>query len=160
MEGGLRLGGSTWGLLASAPATHPASFLQDLCPIKSPSAPVNFLGWPLLLLLFIYFWVPWVFVAARGLSLVAASGGYYSLWFMGFSLWWLLLLWSTVSRHMGFSSCALWALSREASLVVVPRLSCSVACGIFLDQGSNPCPLPWQADSYPLRHEGSPLERP
>lgn len=64
-EGGLRLGGSTWGLLASAPATHPASFLQDLCPIKSPSAPVNFLGWPLLLLLlFIYFWVPWIFVAA------------------------------------------------------------------------------------------------
>ena len=27
---------------------------------------------------------------------------------------------------------------------------CPVACGIFLDQGSNPCPLHWQADSYPL----------
>ena len=26
--------------------------------------------------LFIYFWLRWVFVAARGLSLVAASGGY------------------------------------------------------------------------------------
>ena len=26
--------------------------------------------------LFIYFWLCWVFVAARGLSLVAASGGY------------------------------------------------------------------------------------
>ena len=25
-------------------------------------------------------------------------------------------------------------------------LSCSAACGIFLDQGSNPCPLHWQAD--------------
>ena len=36
------------------------------------------------------------------------------------------------------------------------RLSCSVACGIFPDQGSNPCPLHWQADSYPLRHQGSP----
>ena len=24
------------------------------------------------------------------------------------------------------------------------RLSCSVACGIFLDQGWNPCPLHWQ----------------
>ena len=32
----------------------------------------------------------------------------------------------------------------------------SVACGIFPDQGSNPCPLHWQADSQPLRHQGSP----
>ena len=29
-------------------------------------------------------------------------------------------------------------------------LSCSAACGIFLDQGSNLCPLDWQADSSPL----------
>ena len=35
--------------------------------------------------------------------------------------------------------------------------SCSVACGIFPDQGSNPCPLHWQADSQPLRHQGSPV---
>ena len=28
--------------------------------------------------------------------------------------------------------------------------------GIFRDQGSNPCPLHWQADSYPLSHHGSP----
>ena len=34
--------------------------------------------------------------------------------------------------------------------------SCSAACGIFPDQGSNPCPLHWQADSQPLRHQGSP----
>ena len=27
--------------------------------------------------LFIYFWLRWVFVAVRGLSLVAASGGYF-----------------------------------------------------------------------------------
>lgn len=26
----------------------------------------------------------------------------------------------------------------------------------FTDQGSNPCPLNWQADSYPWRHQGSP----
>ena len=35
-------------------------------------------------------------------------------------------------------------------------LSCSAACGILPDQGSNPCPLHWQADSQPLRHQGSP----
>ena len=34
--------------------------------------------------------------------------------------------------------------------------SCSAACGIFPDQGSNPSPLRWQADSQPLRHQGSP----
>ena len=41
------------------------------------------------------------------------------------------------------SSCGSWA-------------SCSAACGIFPDQGSNPCPLHWQADSQPLRRQGSP----
>ena len=30
----------------------------------------------------------------------------------------------------------------------------SAACGIFLDQGSNPCILHWQADSLPLSHQG------
>ena len=45
-----------------------------------------------------YFWLRWVFVVARGLSLVAVSGGYSLLPCVGFSLRWLLLLWSTGSR--------------------------------------------------------------
>ena len=61
------------------------------------------------LYLFIYFWLCWVFVAARGLSLVVVSGGYSSLWCVAFSLRWLLLLRSTGSRHVGFSSCGTWA---------------------------------------------------
>ena len=56
---------------------------------------------------------------------------------------WPLLLRSTGSRRAG-------------SVVVAHGLSCSAACGIFPDQGSNPCPLHWQADSQPLRHQGSP----
>ena len=44
----------------------------------------------------------------------------------------------------------------QISAVVAHRLSCSKACGIFPDQRSNPCPLHWQADSYPLHHLGSP----
>ena len=43
------------------------------------------------------------------------------------------------------------------SVVVVHRLSCSMACDIFPDQGSNLCPLHWQADSHPLYHKRSPL---
>ena len=61
----------------------------------------------------------------------------------GFSLWWLLLVRCTGSRHVG-------------SVVVAHGLSCYVASGIFPDQESNPCPLHWQADSQPLHHQGSP----
>ena len=46
---------------------------------------------------------------------------------------------------------------RAGSVVVVHGPSCSAACGIFPDQSSNPCPLHWQADSQPLRHQGSPI---
>ena len=55
----------------------------------------------ILFVLFIYFWLCWVFVALRGLCLVAVSWGYALLRCVGFSLWWLLLLWSTGSRRAG-----------------------------------------------------------
>ena len=55
----------------------------------------------------------------------------------------------------------LWVLGLQwllhvGSTVAALRLSCSLACGIFLDQGSNPCVLHWQADSLPLSHQGNP----
>ena len=78
----------------------------------------------------------------RGLSLVAAGGGHSSSRCAGLSLSRPLLLWSTGSRRAG-------------AVVVAHGPSRSVACGIFPDQGSNPCPLHWQADSQPLRHQGS-----
>ena len=59
----------------------------------------------LISLIYFYFWLRWVFVAARRLSLVVASRGCSSLRCVGFSLRWLLLLRSTGSRHVGFSSC-------------------------------------------------------
>ena len=46
----------------------------------------------------------------------------------------------------------LWHIGLDA----VHGLSCSAACGVYLDQGSNLCPLYWRADSYPLCHKGSP----
>ena len=97
----------------------------------------------LFIYLFIYLWLCWVFVSVQGLSLVAASGGHSSSRCAGLSLSRPLLLWSTGSRRAG-------------SVVVAHGRSCSAACGIFPDQGSNPCPLHWQADSQPLRHQGSP----
>ena len=80
----------------------------------------------------------------RGLSPVAASGGHSSSRCAGLSLLRPLLLRSTGSRRAG-------------SVIVAHGPSCSAACGIFPDQGSNPRPLHWQADSQPLRHQGSPL---
>ena len=94
--------------------------------------------------LFIYFWLCWVFVSAEGLSPVAASGGHSSSRCAGLSPSWPLLLQSTASRHAG-------------SVVVAHGPSRSAACGILPDQGSNPCPLHQQADSQPLRHQGSPV---
>ena len=94
--------------------------------------------------LFIYFWVCRVFVSVRGLSLVAASGGHSSSRCAGLSLSRPLLLRSTGSRRAG-------------SAAVAHGPSRSAACGILPDQGSNPCPLHWQADSQPLCHQGSPI---
>ena len=82
----------------------------------------------------------------QGLSLVAASGGHSSSQCAGLSLTRHLLLRSTSSRRAG-------------SVVVAHGPSCSAACGILPDQGSNPCPLHWQADSQPLRHQGSPKSK-
>ena len=50
----------------------------------------------------IYVWLHWLFIALFGLSLIVASR-VYSLWCTGFPLQWLLLLWSTGSRLVGFN---------------------------------------------------------
>ena len=114
-----------------------------------------FLRFILFIYLFIYF-IGCVgsSIAVCWLSLVAASGGYSSLRCEGFSSQWLLLLWSTGSRHTSFSSCGTRAsvvvvhgLKSAGSVVVAHGLSYSAACGILLDQGSTPCPLHWQVDS-------------
>ena len=53
----------------------------------------------------------------------------------GFSLPWLLLLWSLGSRHVG-------------SVVAAHGLRCPAACGIFSNQRLNPCSPHWQADFF------------
>ena len=125
-------------------------------PYSSPHSHIPFplLSWIFYLLLpffflifiylFIYLWLHWVFISVRGLSLVVASGGHSSSRCAGLSLSWPLLL-----RGTGFR--------RAGSVIVAHGPSRSTACGIFPDQGSNPCPLHWQADSEPLRHQGSPI---
>ena len=62
---------------------------------------------------------------------------------LGCSVW--------ASRCSGFSCgaqgsmvCGHHWLQHMGSVVIAHGLSCSMVCGIFLDQGSNPCPLHWQ----------------
>ena len=68
------------------------------------------------------------------------------------------------SSHCSGFSCGTCALGARTSVVTAlglnsggHRFSCSVACGVFLDQGSNPCYLHRQVDSYPLYHQGIPF---
>ena len=93
--------------------------------------------------LFIYLWLCWVFVPVRGPSPVVASGDHSSSRCAGLPPSRPPLLRSTGSRRAG-------------SAIVAHGPSRPAARGILPDEGSNPRPLHWQADSQPLRHQGSP----
>ena len=80
----------------------------------------------------------------EGFSLVVASGGHSPSRRVGLSPSRPLSLWSTGSRRAG-------------SAAVAHGPSRSAACGTPPDQGSNPRPPHRQADSQPLRHQGSPI---
>ena len=58
----------------------------------------------------------------------------------------LLIAVASLVEH-GLQACRAQQLWHVGSAVVAHGLSCSMACGILLDQGSNPCPLQWQVDS-------------
>ena len=75
----------------------------------------------------------------RLLVVVAFSCGVQALGFTGFRSYskWARELWLVGSR----------AQAQQLWHVV---LSYPSTCGIFPDQGSNPCPLHWQTDSYSL----------
>ena len=84
----------------------------------------------------------------RGLSLVAGSGGYSLAVVHGPSLRWPL---PAVVSHCGagvlWHATSVWQPQGTGSGVAALGLSCSMACEIFLDQGSNQCPLHCKADS-------------
>ena len=86
------------------------------------------------------FWLSWVFTAAHSLSLVNGDCSCLRCW--GFLWWWLLLFQSIGSRC-------------SASVVAAHRLSCSVACGIFLDRYPTCVPC---VGRQILIHQGSPSD--
>jgi len=89
------------------------------------------------------FWLALGFRSCVGFSLVSESWGYSPVVMRGL----LIAVASLVAGHR---------LQSSGSQAGAHGLSCSRACGIFLDQGSNPCLLYWQVDSLPLSPRGSP----
>ena len=92
-----------------------------------------------LMILFAYFWLCCIFVAALWLSLVAESGSY--------ALVVVRRLLIAVVSLVGHRLYGTWA-----SVVVARGLSCSTGCRIFPDPGSSPRLLHWQVHSLPLDH--------
>ena len=80
----------------------------------------------------LFIWLCWVFFAAHRLSLVAEAGSYSSLRCAGFSLRWLLLLWSMGSRvrsrvsswgSWAYLLCSMWDLPGSGIEPVSPALA-------------------------------------
>ena len=90
---------------------------------------------PFIFLKLFYFWLRWVFIAARKFSLAVACGP-------------LIAAAPSAAEHQ--------LEGPQASVAVACGLSRPAACGIFPDQGSNPCPWHWQVGSSPLDRQGSP----
>ena len=74
---------------------------------------------------------------------------------LGLLIWWLLSKRGTGTgcTFSVFAACGFGRACAKASVVGAQGLSCSEACRIFPDQGSNLWPLHWQVDSYPLYHQ-------
>ena len=100
-----------------------------------------------LMILFIYLLVVLGLLCCRGFALVVENKGCSLVAVHGILI--------TVTSLC----CRAWALGPVGSVVMAPSLqstgsiivayglSCSAACGIFLDQEQNPCLLHWQTDS-------------
>ena len=143
MEYVVRLGCSVWGITNSPPvAGIKGTWGQgEVSVTVSKLVVFKFFCFFLLINLFIFGCVGSSFLCEGFLQLRRAGAtlhhGAWASHCRGLSLW------STGSRRAG-------------SVVVAHGPSCSAACGILPDQGSNPCPLHRQADSQPLCHQGSP----
>ena len=99
-----------------------------------------------------YLWLPWVYTAACGLSLVVANGGSSIAVVCG-----LLIAAAFLVAEHGLQVHGLQQLQLSGSGVAVPGLSGSAACGVLVPQpGIGPASPALARDSYPLDHQGSP----
>ena len=92
-------------------------------------------------MLFFFFWLCWVYALHRFFSSLGEQG--------------LLSSRRAWASHCGGFSYGARVPEHRLKSCGTHRLGCSMVCGVFLDQGSNPCPLHWWAGSLPLSHLGS-----
>ena len=134
-----------WLGIFGIPLVACSSIMQLLGPSSHGCLPMYVLCvsvWPLFFSkLMTEFWPCWVFVAAHRFFPVAGSGVYSLGVALGLLIAVASVLLSTDSRAQ--------QLQHMGSVVVVPGLSCLMACGIFLEQGLNLRPPA-------LGHRGSP----
>ena len=127
----IRVGGCMWvGTRSSKWPLILSSFhiTVDLTPASQEMSPSSCLAFFFFKHLCIYFGVHWVFTAAHGI-------------FFSCGEWGLLSSCSVQASHCMVSLVRSMALGHMGSEIVAHGLSCSEACGIFLDQASNLCPL-------------------
>ena len=91
-----------------------------------------------------------------GFSLVAESGGYSLAVVLGLPIAETYLVVKRGLKGTRASVVLAPGLYSAGSIAVASRLSCSMACGIFPDQGSNLRLLHWQENFLQLSHQGSP----
>ena len=105
---------------------------------------------------FIYlFWLHCVHCCMKTFSSCSEQGLLF-LVMCGVSLPWHLCCRETGSLAPARAEYRLSGCLAQAPAVVAHGLSCSMACGTLLDQGSNLWPLHWQVDFYPVYHQGRP----
>ena len=159
------------GFLTTAPPGKP---MQNI--LKPALLIVNILSFQyiqthLIVFIFIYLYLLYfifkiityfiyLFLAVLGLCCCARAFSSCSEWGLLFiAVLGLLIVVASLLVEHGLQACRLqqlWhkgsvlvahGLQSAGSVVVAHGLSCSAACGIFPGQGSNLCPLHWQADS-------------
>ena len=68
----------------------------------------------------------------------------------------LLIAVASLAEHR-LQALSFQQLQHSGSVVAAHRLSCFMECEVFLDRALNSHPLHWQADTYPLYHQGNPV---
>ena len=122
----LRHGVGRAALYAGRSGELQACVSLGLCLLGASGTSKSFFFFFNFLIVFIYFWLCWVFIAACPFLWLQHRGS---------SLWGVSCQGARVLRQAG-------------SAVAAHMTSCSAASGIFwMDQGSNLCPLHWQAGS-------------
>ena len=126
----------------------PVSWIKEPFPFQR-----SLVSW--VLAFFFFFWLYWVYIAVhRGYSRSSGQASHYGSF--SYCRAQALGVQAAAAAAHRLNRCSSRAYDAYSSVAGVHRLCCSAACGTLPDECSNPRPLYWQPDSYPLCHQASP----